>query len=84
MPDKIQHTAVSMQQKMLLRYNDGLHHKHNKNHLAYRKHYRSPPCDVHKSIDNDEEQSPLNQRTGTQREFGAKKIRTRKGRGIIH
>ena len=44
MPDKQQHTAFSVHERMLLRYDDGLHHKHDKSHvLPYRKHCRSHP-----------------------------------------
>ncbi|MBI2786627.1 MAG: hypothetical protein HYX60_10175, partial [Legionella longbeachae] len=51
MPDKIQRTAASLQQKMLSRYNDGLHHKHNKHHLEYRQHCRSHPSNHNNGLD---------------------------------
>lgn len=79
MPDKIQHTAASLQQKMLARYSDGLHHKHNKHHLQYRKHYRSHPCNQN-NIDEEE----LNGSTGLLREFKLRKMRKRPDKGQIH
>lgn len=79
MPDKTQHTAASLQQKMLIRYSDGLHHKHNKNHLEYRKHCRSHPSQRNKL---DEENSKGS--TGLLREFKLRKIRKRLNKGQIH
>ncbi len=81
MPDKIQHTAASLQQKMLARYGDELHHKHNKHHLSYRKHYRSHPCNQNNNIDEDE--SPTGS-TGLLRELKLKKMRKRPDKGQIH
>ncbi|WP_419419714.1 hypothetical protein ACNVED_14635 [Legionella sp. D16C41] len=43
MSEKQQGTAYSMREKMLNRYGDSIHHKHNKNHLPYRKHSRTYP-----------------------------------------
>lgn len=54
MPDKIQHTAASLQQKMLARYSDGLHHKHNKHHLEYLQHCISHPCNTNSMNDGDD------------------------------
>jgi hypothetical protein len=81
MPDKTQHTAASMQQKMLERYNDGLHHKHNKDHLDYRQHWRSHPCNQKNELD---EEGHLNGSTGLLRQFKLKKIRKRPDRGNTH
>lgn len=81
MPDKIQHTAASLQQKMLARYSDGLHHKHNKHHLEYRKHFRSHPCGQNNNIDEEENSTGS---TGQLREFKLKKVRKRPDRGQIH
>lgn len=80
MPDKIQHTAASLQQKMLARYSDGLHHKHNKHHLEYRQHCRSHPCNQNNNIDEEE----LNGSTGLLREFKLRKMRKRPDKGQIH
>ena len=80
MPDKIQHTAASLQQKMLARYGDELHHKHNKHHLSYRKHYRSHPCNQNNNVD--EENSTGS--TGLLRELKLKKMRTRPDKGQFH
>ena len=81
MPEKIQHTAASLQQKMSTRYNDGLHHKHNKHHLEYRKHYRSHPCNQNNDL---QEEDSLKGSTGLLREFKLKKIRKRPDRGQVH
>lgn len=74
MPDKIQHTAASLQQKMLARYGDELHHKHNKHHLTYRKHYRSHPCNPNNRVDEEENSAGS---TGLVRESNLRKMRKR-------
>ena len=81
MPDKIQHTADSMRQKMMTRYNDGLHHKHNKHHLEYRQHCRSHPCNQNNMLDEEEN---ITGSTGLLREFKLKKMRKRPDKGHIH
>lgn len=43
MSERLQHTAISTRELMLRRYDDGLHHKHDKNHTLYRQHCRSHP-----------------------------------------
>lgn len=43
MSEKQQGTACHTREKMLNRYGDELHHKHDKNHIQYRKHYKSHP-----------------------------------------
>ncbi|MFT4060528.1 MAG: hypothetical protein QM652_13405 [Legionella sp.] len=79
MPDKTQHTAASLQQKMLTRYGD-VPHKHNKHHLEYRKHYRSHPSNSNNNVEEDE----LNGSTGLLREFKLKKMRKRPDKGHFH
>lgn len=81
MPDKIQHTAASMQQKMLARYSDGLPHKHNKHHLEYRQHWRSHPCNHKNGLD---EEDSLNESTGLLRQFKLRKMRKRADKGNAH
>ena len=81
MSDKIQHTAASLREKMIHRYSDGLYHKHNKNHLSYRRHFKSHPCN-HKY--DKEEDSMLNGSTGLIREFKLRKMRKRLDKGRIH
>jgi hypothetical protein len=83
MTDKKQRTAANLQQKMLARYSDGLQHKHNKNHLEYRQHYRSHPSN-HKNGLIDEEAEGLNGSTGFLRQFKLRKIRTRPNKGRCH
>ncbi|HHF7375386.1 hypothetical protein [Legionella bozemanae] len=83
MPDKIQHTAASLQQKMLARYSDGLHHKHNKHHLEYRQHCRSHPCNQSNGLSNEEEDG-LNGSTGLLRQFKLRKMRKRPDKGGFH
>ncbi|MDR3443363.1 MAG: hypothetical protein P4L65_10115 [Legionella sp.] len=80
MPDKIQHTAASLQQKMLARYSDGLHHKHNKHHLEYRQHCRSHPCNQNNLSEEESNNGP----TGQLREFKLRKMRKRPDKGQIH
>lgn len=81
MPDKIQHTAASLQQKMLARYSDGLHHKHNKHHLEYRQHCRSHPCNQNGLSEEDE---GLNASTGLLRQLKLRKMRKRPDKGSFH
>lgn len=80
MPEKTQHTAASLQERMSARYDDGLHHKHNKYHLEYRKHYKSHPCIQNKVL----EEEALNSSTGLIHEFKLKKLRKRLNKGQIH
>lgn len=81
MPDKIQRTAASLQQKMLARYGDGLHHKHNKHHMEYRQHYRTHPCNQNMKFD---EEDNINGSTGLLRQSNLKKMRKRPDRGQFH
>lgn len=81
MSEKIQRTAASMREKMLHRYNDGLDHKHNKNHHSYRHHCRSHPANHKESI---EEESSINSSTGLLRAFKLRKTRKRLDKGRIH
>ncbi len=81
MSEKIQRTAASTREKMLNRYDDGLQHKHNKNHHSYRHHCRSHPAN-HK--DNIENESLINDSTGLLRTFNLRKTRKRLDKGRIH
>jgi len=81
MPDKIQHTAASLRQKMTARYSDGLPHKHNKHHLEYRQHCRSHPCNQSNNLNEEED---ITGSTGMVREFKLRKMRKRPDRGQIH
>lgn len=81
MAEKIQHTASSMRQKMVDRYGDGLHHKHNKSHLPYRHHCRSHPVTKPNGQD---ETLDVNCSTGLIREFKLRKMRKRLDKGRIH
>lgn len=83
MAEKIQHTAASLREKMIHRYSDGLDHKHNKNHLSYRQHCRSHPCNLIEDKDKGDEPE-LNQSTGLLREFKLRKMRKRLDKGGIH
>ncbi|MGL6028482.1 MAG: hypothetical protein ACRC0M_01690 [Legionella sp.] len=80
MSEKMQHTAAGLRDKMLARYSDGLHHKHNKNHMTYRQHSRSHP--VVSTMRYDEPQ--VNESTGLLREFKLRKMRKRLDKGRIH
>lgn len=81
MSEKIQRTAASLREKMLNRYNDGLEHKHNKNHHTYRHHYRSHPCNHEEKLTND---PVFEGPTGSIREFKLRKTRKRLDKGRIH
>ncbi len=81
MSERMQHTAASLQEKMASRYDDGLHHKHNKNHLLYRKHYKTHPnSPPYFNTDG----LYLNESTGLIREFKLRKTRKRLDKGRFH
>lgn len=82
MSERLQHTAASMREKMLHRYGDSLHHKHDKNHNAYRQHCRSHPVKSHYPCSNEEAESQAS--TGLIREFKLKKYRKQLGNRQIH
>lgn len=81
MSEKLQHTAASMREKMLSRYGDCIHHKHNKLHSPYRLHCKSHPVENAKievlEID-------VNCRTGNIREFKLRKFRKQLDKRRIH
>ena len=81
MSEKLQHTAARLQEKMSHRYNDGLHHKHNKNHILYRQH-----CKSHPSIQSQESEiePQVNQSTGLIRLFKLRNMRRRVDKGRYH
>lgn len=82
MPDKQQHTAVRIHEKMLLRYDDGLLHKHSKPHvLSYRKHCRSHPClKGNGAIQSND----IYESTGTIHQRNLQKLRKRFDKGHYH
>lgn len=82
MSERLQHTAASMREKMLQRYGDSLHHKHDKNHILYRQHCRSHPIPTHYPGSIEEEE--LHASTGRIREFKLRKFRNRLAKGQIH
>ena len=81
MSEKQQHTAASMREKMLNRYGDHFHHKHNKFHHAYRLHCRSHPVHFNNGYEQEEE---INCSTGHLRAIKLRKIRKRLDKGRIH
>ncbi len=81
MSEKQQHTAASLREKMLNRYGDGLDHKHNKLHHAYRLHCRSHPVQINH---NYQQEQDINCSTGHLREIKLRKIRKRLDKGRIH
>ena len=82
MPDKQQHTALSVHERMLHRYDDGLHHKHDKSHvLIYRKHCRSHPALKPNGLLQEKD---VNESTGIVRERNLQKIRKRFDKGHFH
>lgn len=80
MSEKLQGTACAMREKMLHRYDDGLHHKHDKNHIHFRKHYKSHPVLNLKNSDDTEN----NGSTGQLRIIKLRKLRKRLDKGSIH
>ena len=81
MSEKQQHTAASMREKMMNRYGDSIHHKHDKCHIPYRQHFRSHPA---KSNNGFDEETKINDSTGLMRAFKLRKIRKRLDKGRIH
>ena len=81
MSEKIQRTAASMREKMLNRYGDELHHKHDKHHNSYRLHYKSHPVQTSIIL---ADQKEVNGATGLLREFKLRKIRKRLDKGRFH
>ncbi|KTC84713.1 MULTISPECIES: hypothetical protein [Legionella] len=81
MSEKQQRTAASMREKMLNRYGDGLHHKHDKNHNPYRKHFRSHPVE---NLNGYNEERDSNASTGSLRALKLRKIRKRLDKGRFH
>lgn len=82
MSEKLQRTAASMREKMLSRYGDEFHHKHDKNHISYRKHCKSHPV---QSLNNKNlNEDTANGSTGLLREFKLRKMRKRLDKGRIH
>ena len=63
---------------MLQRYSDGLHHKYDKNHNLYRKHFKSHPSHT----TNREEE--LNSASGLLRVLRLRKLRKRLDKGQFH
>lgn len=81
MSEKQQHTTANMREKMLHRYGDGLHHKHNKLHHSYRLHCRSHPAQITNGY---EKEKDINCPTGNLRQFKLRKVRKRLDKGLIH
>jgi|GEM_PF-1427890 len=82
MSERLQHTTASMRAKMLQRYGDVLHHKHDKNHTPYRQHCRSHP--VQKHLNGQEGEQKVNSSTGHVREWNLRKFCTRVAKGNVH
>lgn len=81
MSDKQQGTAASMREKMLSRYGNEIHHKHDKNHIPYRKHFKSHPV----QLNNDLGEGETNHiSTGAIREYNLRKMRKRLDKGRFH
>lgn len=81
MSDKQQGTAATMREKMLNRYGDGLHHKHNKNHILYRKHSKSHSDQL---LNGQAEEEQINSSTGLLRALKLRKMRKRLDKGRFH
>ena len=81
MSEKQQRTAASMREKMISRYGDELHHKHDKNHTSYRKNCKSHPVQL---LNNQNEEVDVNASTGSLRLIRLRKIRKRLDKGRFH
>ncbi len=77
MAEKIQHNAALMRVNMHHRYDDGLHHKHNKCHLTYRQHWPSHPVITTPHPESERAIKAVNQSTGLVGEKNLKKTRLR-------
>jgi len=82
MSEKQQRTAASMREKMLQRYGNETHHKHDKNHLPYRRHYKTHP--VQNLNGYPAEETEVNASTGLLRTLKLRKIRKRLDKGRFH
>lgn len=80
MSEKQQGTSNNMREKMMNRYGDDFHHKHNKDHNSYRQHCRSHPA----RMINHRIEEPTNGATGQLRAIKLRKIRKRLDKGRFH
>lgn len=81
MSEKLQNTAASMRARMVKRYGDGHHHKHDKLHMPYRLHCRSHPAHV---IDIGEQEKNMGSFSEQLRAFKLRRLRKRLDKGRIH
>ena len=80
MSERFQGTAARLHERMLQRYGDEMHHKHDKSHVTYRQHYRTHGVVKSvKAINNEPYDS-----TGTVREINLRKFRRGLVKGRIH
>ncbi len=79
--EKTPHTPESMLEKMNRRYGDAHQHKHNINHMLYRKLFRSRPRGDGVEID---QPIPESGAKGLLRKFKWRKIRKRLDKGHFH
>lgn len=81
MSEKQQHTAERTRELMHHRYDDGLHHKHDKCHMPYRQHCRSHPVQQPNAMKQNPE---INAATGECRKKNLQKLRKRFDKGRFH
>jgi hypothetical protein len=81
MSEKKQGTAYDMRLRMQNRYDDGLEHKHNKNHIPFRRHFKTHPVQL---MDNPKPEDGSDTSTGLIREIKLKRVRKRVFSGGIH
>lgn len=84
MSERIQRTAATMRETMHARYDDGLHHKHDKCHLPYRLHWPSHPASTVQLVNGLDQKKEVHASTGTIREKNLKKTRLRIVKHRIH
>lgn len=81
MSEKAQHTTEKLRVKMIAKYGEINHHKHNKLHCPYRKHWKSHP--VHEANMPDEN-IVIYKSSGLLRALNLHKTRTRTHNGRFH
>ena len=84
MSEKTQRTSAIMRETMHHRYDDGLHHKHDKCRLPYRLHWPSHPAYTVQIADGHDQALEINESTGRVREKNLKKTRLRIVKHRIH
>lgn len=84
MSEKKQHNSYSTQVKMQNYYGDEHHHKHDKSHLTFRKHFKTHPVQIQPAGLNHQDGINPRHATGHVRDNNIKKIRMKTPRYHEH